>query len=315
MQSGNYTRFSLIALTDAFMTRKRIRMPGNQFFNPSAASVAWEDMYGMQKVSGACLRQSWYRYMGVEGAKDNTAYSEWIFALGKAVEEILVEQWKMMGCWVANNVKFYDLERNLSGEIDVVISDPDNKLVTVEVKSFYGYMATKEICGSPKQVGKPKISQLLQTLIYVDMCKKYHIADYAKMIYYARDSAARAEFDIDLVEQNGVHYPTINGVIDYRFTLEDIYKRYEQLQYYLDTKQLPPRDYELVYSPEKMKQLGQTGQLSKTVWEAFQKNPKRKDAQAGDWECRYCPFTNICWSSSADVGIVDVEPEMLKFEL
>jgi hypothetical protein len=252
------------------------------------------DQHGIERVSGTCLRQSWYRLSGQFQSSGTSPYSEWIFALGKAVEEILVEQWKQMGIWVANNVKFYDKERNISGEVDVVLAEPDGTLYGVEAKSFYGYMATRDLLGNKKIQGRPKTSQLLQTLVYVDLCKRLGIIEYFKMVYYARDSAGRTEFDIGLL-QDGEHLrPTVDDVIDYRFTMEDIYDRYAELAEYVEKKEPPPQDFEKTWDHDKVKLRRDVGDVSKSAFEKWQRSPGKYPI--GDWQCRYCNYAGECWS-------------------
>lgn len=285
--------YKLVKATDDWMTRSRISLPRGIHFYPSEGSAKWTDSNGVIRIAGACLRKSYFRCTGAKTDGPNTPYTEWIFALGKHVEEILVEQWKQMGIWVANNLKFYDPVRNVSGEIDVVLSDPDGKPFGVEVKSFYGYQSTRDICGNKSVQARPKTSQLMQTLIYVDQCKDK--LDYFKMVYYARDSAARNEFDITLTfdAEKKVHRPTINGIIDYRFTLEDIYNRYDQLAQYILDEEVPAPDFELVWDPEKVEQRKALKEVSKTAYEKWQKNPGKYPI--GDWQCRWCNYSHQCW--------------------
>lgn len=288
--------YNLIEATDSHMTRKQFSLPRLVANNPSSASVKWTDFNGISKVSGACLRQTYYKFTGAPGATTPDAYSQWLFAQGKGVETILVEQWKEMGIWVANNVKFYDKEKNISGELDVVLTEPDGTLFGVEVKSFAGYQATKEVIGNFKYPGKPKTSQMLQTLVYVDLCRRLGLIQYFKMVYYARDSGERTEYDISLM-QDGEHLrPTVNGVIDYRFTMQDIYDRFAELDYYLAQKLLPPRDYSLSWTPEKVEESYAAGEISDTKYKNWKKNPTKYPV--GDWQCgKYCPYRSICWSS------------------
>ena len=285
--------FKLIEATDEHMVRPRVRLPGNDYFNPSASSVRYLDKHGISRVEGTCMRASYYRYTG-EDALPTDAYSQWIFALGKSVENILVEQWKQMGIWIANNVKYYDPVYRISGELDVLVSDPQTQEVfAAEVKSFYGYYATKEICGNTKQAGKPKTPHLLQVLLYLDVCKRHGILDYAKLIYYARDSASRKEFNIRIVEDGEHKRPEVDGVIDYRFTLEEIYDRYAELQALLERKELPAAEFEMKWDAPKVKKFFDLKEVSKTAYEAFQKNPDKNPV--GDWQCRYCSYTHVCW--------------------
>jgi len=288
-------------------------MPRKPAYYPSEASVVWKDHSGQQRTSGTCLRAAWFRVTGY-AEKQGTVlhsdpYSEWIFALGKHVEIILVEQWKQMGIWVANNVEFYDAEHNISGEVDCIIRhSATGELIGTEEKSFYGYNATKQICGNKSTVPSPKTSQLLQTLIYVDQFRDRMFIDqgqekkieYFKMVYYARDSASRNEFDISLIEDASdpsrgiLHRPLINGIADSRFHLEDIYDRYSLLDQYVKAGEIPPPDYEPVWSPEKVYARQALGEVAKTTFEKWQKKPKQNPI--GDWQCQaYCKYRNICW--------------------
>lgn len=291
-------KYSLIDATDKHMTRKRFSLPRLSAHNPSSASVKWKDFNGIQKVSGTCLRSLFYRNTGVPGGTSPDAYSEWIFATGKGVEEILVEQWKEMGIWVGNNIKFYDKEKNISGELDVVLSEPDGTLYGAEIKSFSGYSATKEVIGNTKFPGKPKISQMLQTLIYVDLCKRLGILQYFKMIYYARDSGERTEYDIGLVQDGEYLRPTINDEIDYRFTMQDIYDRYNELDFYMENKTLPPRDYSISWSAEQVEEAHQAGEITEAKYLKYKKSPSKNPI--GNWQCNYCAYKEVCWKGKED---------------
>lgn len=276
------------------MCRSSIYLPRGKHFYPSEASARWIDQHGITRVAGTCLRQSWYRLSGKFKPSDKDPYGQWIFALGKHVEEILVEQWKQMGIWVANNVRFKDTERNISGEIDVVLVEPaTGEKFCVEVKSFYGYQATRDICGNKSVTPRPKTSQLLQALIYVDQGLKHGTWNYVKMVYYARDSAARNEFDITLVEDGEHLRPAVNGVIDYRFTMEDIYDRYEELRAAHEADVEPPRDFDISWDAEKVNKRKALGEVSKTAYEKYVKSPKKYPV--GDWQCRYCGYKEHCW--------------------
>lgn len=169
-------------------------------------------------------------------------------------------------------------------------------IITHNCKSFYGYYASKEVCGNKSQKGAPKTSQLLQALIYVDQGLKHNLWDYVKMVYYARDSANRAEFDITLKEEGGELRPCINGVTDYRFTMQDIYDRYAELDAACKSDTPPPRDFDIEWSREKVLERKKLGEVSKTAFEAWQKNPKKNPI--GDWQC-FAPET-LVWLENGD---------------
>lgn len=158
-------------------------------------------------------------------------------------------------------------------------------------KSFYGYNATKEICGNTKQTGAPKTSQMLQALVYL-YCFRDRFP-YVKMVYYARDSGDRAEFDLTLVsEGEGKTRAAVNGVIDTRFYIENILNRYRELEQYVAFGQIPPNDYEVEWSDEKVEKRYALGEVGKTTYEKWQKGKEK----IGDWQCRgYCAFRDICW--------------------
>jgi CRISPR/Cas system-associated exonuclease Cas4 (RecB family) len=283
-------QYDLIKATDEHMTRKQLGFPRPIHYYPSEASVVYINNLGEKQVSGTCLRQIYFKLKGSPRA-DTTPYTEWIFALGKAVEQILVEQYKQMGIWVDNNVKFYWQEYNISGEVDCIIRDPiDNCMIPLEIKSFYGYQATKDLCGNAKKIGRPKTSQMLQLCVYLKYLKD--IFPYGKMIYYARDSAKRAEFNIELKEESQNKTSVyVNGVKDNRFYVENILNRYVELNQYITLDTMPPADYTIQYSDEKIEKLYELEEIG----EATYKNWKKGKEKIGDWQCNYCPFSGICW--------------------
>jgi len=287
----NKSRFSLVEFTDKWITRDKLSLPRGKHYYPSEASVEWIDAHDIKRVAGTCLRKSYFRIKGQPGGKAD-AYTEWnFFRLGKVIEQMMIEEWKQAGIWVENNLRFYDEELNISGEVDCVVKDPNtSELVVVECKTIYGWFATKEVCGSRGYPGQPKTHNALQALLYLH--KFRNIFGYAKLIYYARDSSKRAEFDLDLKDTlEGTRF-TINGVTDFRFTIEDIYARYRLLDQCAKSDTIPQNDYELIYSPEKIKLYAEIGDLSKTAMDKY----KKGEEIPGDWQCRAgCPYEKLCW--------------------
>jgi Holliday junction resolvase-like predicted endonuclease len=284
--------FKLVKLTDEHMTRSTLGFPRQQNLYPSEASVRFTDPNGNVRVEGTCMRKAYFRYTGKKPDTEIDAYTQWIFALGKSVEEILVEQWKQMGIWVANNIKFYDPQHHVSGEIDVVLREPDtNTLFFVEVKSFYGYYATKELIGNRSTKAAPKTAHLLQTLIYLSQHKDTF--PYGKIVYYARDSANRTEFDITLASEGGDYLPVVNGKIDSRFTVGDIYDRFDLLMDHIKDSVVPEADFRKEYTPKMVEERKALGEVSKTAYEKWLKDPRKNPI--GDWQCRYCQYCKTCW--------------------
>lgn len=285
----------LLPLFDQHITRKKeVPLSRGHHYYPSEASIKYTDTNGLVRVSGKCLRQCFYRFTVPDQKEGIDPFGMWVMMMGQAAEDVLREQIKQMGLWIDNSVRFYDEEHNISGEIDLVIRDPEtDKLIILECKTAWGYNAFKELCGSKGVIGKPKDSHLLQLMIYLDLCEKKGIADQGKLIYLARDSGKKAEFDVVLIADGEDKRAKINGRIDYRFTLQDIYNRYKQLDEHLKAGTIPERDYEIEYSKEKVELLWSLGEVAKTRYEQFKRNSKKYPI--GDWACNYCPFKDLCW--------------------
>src|SRR3990167_3171781 len=230
------SNYNILATTDTYLTRLPVVNPvPSKHYYPSEASVISKDSDGDSIVLGACQRASYFRVTLPFGEGERpSARMEYIFAQGKMIENWLVEQWKRMGIFEANSVRFQIPEYNISGELDVVIREPpppagDGKLAIVEIKTIYGYNATKEIFGNKSTVGQPKPQNLLQTLIYL-----YAFQDkfeHAKLIYVARDNPTnRREFRIELSKDSaGILWPVIDGQVKSDYSVQDILKRYQEL--------------------------------------------------------------------------------------
>lgn len=301
----NYRKkFDLIKLTEDHITRQKVYLPRGKHFYPSEASVSYTDNHGIHRVIGSCLRKCYFRLTGMEGGGPPSAYSEWIFLQGKGIENILIEQWKQMGIWVDNSIRFYNEEYNISGELDAVLRDPNTgELIVLEAKSYHGYMAEKDIGGSFNQAPKPKDAHLLQLLIYLYLFQDKF--SYGKLFYKARDSDGRQDFDVELKKvDEGKTRVVVNGVVDYRFFVEDILDRYKLLDQLIKEARIPPNDFELVWSPEKIEKLNSLGEISKTKYTDWQKKKKGKE-RIGDYMCNptYCPYSKVCWTSRGNPNI------------
>lgn len=301
--------YSLNKATDEFVTRPPvISLPRPKTFYPSEASAKTD------KVYGGCNRAAFYRLQDSPriSKSPERPSSMWAAELGNAVEDIQIRRWRDMGILVDKQVPFLDPVRNVSGKLDAVIRDPDNKLVCCEIKSFWGYQATKELLGNFKQQGKPKDNHLMQIMTYLDQAKKY--ISYGKLCYFARDSAKKAEFNIELVDIDGSTRAKITNVdngyirICNEFSLEDIYSRWQELKSYVESGVEPPRDYQIKYSDEEVSIRYTNGEISKTKYQDWQKGK----ASPGDWNCNYCSFSQHCWRGVVEVKdqIADSEEEL-----
>jgi len=276
------------------MTRPQFKAEREMHFYPSEASVQAYDKHGDMVTYGNCLRKSYFRCSGEYEGSPYDARTQFIFAMGNAVEDLLVEQWKQMGIWVANSVKWINKETNVSGELDAILREPGTgQQYGVEVKSFYGYFAEKELFGNKSQKGFPKMGQLLQTLCYAE-----HFRDrlpYFRLAYFGRDSVLRRTFKIELQDEGDVTYPVIDGEPLKSFSMNDVTARYKKLADCLETKTVPPGDFELRYPDWKVEDFFKKGKVAKTNYEKFKKGKLDKNKPLGDWECNYCQFKQVCW--------------------
>jgi hypothetical protein len=291
--------FDLFDFLDKHVTRLRFRPNvSNTHLYPSEASVQYYDECGDLTTVGGCLRASYFRVVGGFEKLSNDAKSEWTFKLGKAVEEVLVKQVIESGIWVDNNVKFYNEEYNISGEIDLLIAEPPTGvIVPCEIKSAHGYFAKRDIFGNTRVKGHPKFNQLCQLLVYL-----YEFRDqfpYGRMVYFFRDDMARKSFKISLHQEGEIIYPVIDGEVFKLFTINDILARYKQVQDYINRGVVPPADYELQYPDAKIHDFAskEKGKISKSKYEKWQKGQIK---YLGNWECSYCKWKGVCYPGVAD---------------
>jgi hypothetical protein len=291
-----YDSYDLFKATDEHLVRPKFHTQRERRFYPSEASVQVRDEHGDLVTHGGCLRASYFRLSGMFEGIPFDPRSEYIFAQGKMIEEWLISQWKEMGVWVDNNVKFLDEVNNISGEIDAILAEPPSgQLYGVEVKTFYGYHAEKELFGDKRTKGFPKMSQLLQTLIYVN-----HFAGrlpYFRMAYFARDSVERRTFKVEIEQEGNIKYPKVEGQVLRQFSVNDVLDRYKLLQTHLTSNTVPPNDFELQYSPEKIEDYYKKDKVGKTKYESFKKGKLAAHERIGDWQCAYCRYKEECWGN------------------
>jgi hypothetical protein len=276
---------------------------------PSEASVSYikDDR---KVVHGACLRSVWYKSKGYKKGPRSAGLAMKA-KVGKVVERMLVEDFKNMGIYKDNNVKFWNPEFGISGELDTVISPKDSgKLIMEEIKSYYGHYANMLICGykRPPIPGKPKIDQFLQAITYAHVFGD-KIDEY-RMLYFERGDGHRVEFEVGL-EPIG----TMGEKEDYRpfwrqipgpywntfeqdyvpqpFLFSDMVNRWKDLVGYIKENVLPPRDYDKVYDDKTVQWLWDHGEIGKTKYGDWQKSKKKNPL--GDWQCNgYCDYQAHC---------------------
>lgn len=283
----------LVQLMDDHMSREPVLSSFRNRTNmyPSQASVKYfHSGYGEEVVKGACIRAMYYRCTGeIPEPFDTKTY--YTFACGNILEEYMTERTKEIGIWVDNSLKFFNPDIGLSGEIDMLVRDPDsNELVIVEMKTTAGYYSVKEIAGNKSCSGKPKPAHLLQLLLYL-----WEFRDKVSkgiLFYFDLEKKGRYQFVVKLHEEDGKHYFSIDGKVFKSFSVEDIHDRYREAQGYIDRKELAPCDYKKEYTNEDVELYYARGELSKTKYEKYKQNPENNPAC--DWQCQYCAYIKQC---------------------
>ena len=258
-------------------------------FHPSSASCPVKNEYDEEITVGKCMRASYWSSKSVKQSNPMNARGKRITSVGKMVERWEVDRYKEMGIWRGNNVRFYDVNNLISGEVDAFVFDKGvNGIIGVEIKTGYGYQFQKEVIGRPDRKGKPKLDHLMQVMIYMNFFRNISLF---KMVYIDRGNAARAEFNITIDKTSGG--AKVDGKkFANELTIPAIIHRYEKLGEYLKDGVIPPRDYQLQYSDDKLQFLYDSNRLNKGAKKEFEKN---KTLEMGDWRCSYCEYKDYCW--------------------
>jgi len=286
--------YDLIAHTEDYLQQAGFRGDTGTNWYPSEASVV-DKTTG--KVIGTCMRQAYLRAIRHPGLPKGPS-SDTILKMGKWLELMMVDTWKSMGILVDQSVRFRNERVWLSGELDVVLREPgSNTLFGAEIKTFHGYKAETEIMGSKTIKAHPKDNHLLQTIIYANEFRN-RLA-YFKLFYLARDNGRRKQFNIAISPSTKQGEPTLASIDDEpitSFTVEDIYARYAKLTEAVKSCALPPAEFQLRYTDERIEADFANGLMSKKKYTDFHK--KGEEARPGDWQCSYCPYKNFCYSSA-----------------
>ena len=305
---------------------------------PSSATVEVEG-----KIIGKCRRQNFFRY-----AKDNYAFSDkyehlkdiyelvtsntiptsvymqWIWRAGELYEQYCIDLAKESGVYIAEQVNIYIPDFNVSGKIDLIAINPEtSKYHIIEVKSVYGFNANSVLGTDARRrdgsLGTPRESHLMQIGLYQSWYANTN-PDFAEglLVYGARDTGKYGEFlvTVELDEEDGKHYihyepntPFIGPKVNTGMSIENILINYKLVEDALISKEVPDRDYDLLYSQERIEEMYQNGELGKTDKTQHEKRKQQildgkkrvvKAVEKGDWQCRLCEYRNICYDENSE---------------
>ena len=191
---------------DSYLTQNTRDSKPRDYFWATDSSVESDG------VKGKCLRTLYYEWTGCLGESPD-ALSLRRMQLGKDVEIRERSRYRKMKILQPierkRRITINQLQKDISCEIDAPVIF-NNRLEIVEIKSFYGYYATKEICGYFERGswvgGRPKIGHLLQGIVYLNVYKE---TDSLRIVYIARDSEKNNEFVIRLHDKGVVVNDTL----------------------------------------------------------------------------------------------------------
>lgn len=264
---------------------------------PTQASAFVRVTPNYTQLVGSCNRSSWFSNLGIGKTNPPSLKGERRMQAGKTIEAQeheyakLAPNMKVIGNNIRLKVPLID-DVMISGELDRLHQDQNKNIVVVEIKSFYGYDARKEIMGKKDLVGRPKYQHLLQVFVYLYMLNQSNTdAKYAIMHYIDRTDFEEAFFIVTIEVEDGEAYPCINGRIDREIKLSAVIARYTQLALAVKNRQLPPRDCDIIYSDKKILELADHDLISKNKLKQYTAGEKHP----GDYQCSYCDWKGLCY--------------------
>ena len=280
-------------------------------FYPSAAMSV--DLENPTKNIGACMRAEYYRCKRYSRTEPTSLYSEWIMSFGKHLEVWLIERLKEAGIYAGSNMKFnYPAFPLISGEIDILVKEPDGSLSVIENKTYNGslYQVQKKLGGSGGRsptTPTPKLGHVMQSFIYLHSLSKISKVYLTYIDRSAGDPVNQLQFDITSKTEEGIgsfaHYEIQRPFGFYsetikNFTFESILEGYRTLLKHLQDNKLPPKSYYLSMSPEEVADAHASGEVSKTKYENYLRNPERYPISS--WNCSYCNYRSQCIKDSEE---------------
>lgn len=262
-----------------------------------------------KKVEGKCMRALFFDFQRQVVTNPMDASSVRTMDVGSTCESCEREYYKAIGIHHSAHIRMFNKEYLISGEIDNLVWEyediilPDGtlsgkvkicepkRLIGVEIKSFYGYYAEKEILTN----GIPKWNHVLQSLTYLDHYKPN--IPYWLLVYLSRGGGVNTQkgrmygrqFKLQISKLSDEVY--IDGMLVKDFTMKDVYSRFKEAQFHIDNSKLPDRDY--VYNfPEELVELKlKKGEIGKKEYSDWKNGYK----YISNWQCSYCSYLAECW--------------------
>ena len=256
----------------------------------SSASVELKNLWGEPYIEGTCLRAQYYR-LTTSPIDNFQIRNTRTMDYGDAIHEHEIARMAAARILVASEFPIVVREHNISGRGDALIINPFSKstpteLMGAEIKTVGGNWGV--ITGGRGSLPKPKPGHLLQTAIYLDWGRKKHGIRAWKLLYFSRIDGKSAEYTVTLTDKGEI---SVDGELTNIF-VDKIYERFRQLTRYLNSSELPPRDYDLVYDKTKLLKMTERQQLTKKEIAMVNSD---KPIFKGDWNCKYCDYKTLCY--------------------
>jgi len=251
---------------------------------------------------GACNRKCYYSIMGVQPANPIDPTGRRVLYSGKMIEVREINWAKQANIYKDNSVKFTNIvgKIKISGEIDAVFHTPEDLITLegIEYKTGSGDYFKGEVYGTPlwgkTKVAVPKADNLLQVMLYLDYFNKPNQSPYIlkrfTLIYQDRacSKPTHHEHTVELAPDGGA---IVNGSPWPMFNVNGIYQRYNELNSYVEKNEVPPMDYKNYLSQADLKEMYNSGELSKA---RYLSNLKKQNPM--NWHCEYCSYRDRCIS-------------------
>lgn len=247
--------------------------------NPSSATMKCDD----GRVVGACLRQLWYKAKGQpeSDSKELTVKLQGLF--GQAIHDAVLgklQKSKKLSVIpeAAGKVLIDPLTSEVSFRLDGLVTYR-GELGVLEIKTKQGFGLQRQV----KDRGWNE-DDVLQVLSYFGTNPALM---WGSLVYLARDSAYRAEYHITK-EEDGFY---IKGILPEepkkkldQLSFERITARWKELEGLIEKKELPKRDYKVVFTDD--------GRITESRIKMGQK-------YKSDYRCLYCSYQSQCWLNEA----------------
>ena len=219
----------------------------------------------------------------------------------------------------------------IAGKLDIVYQI-DDKIIGGEIKSGYGYTFKSQVFNTTTTPGMPVIKHLMQVMMYLYYFKYVDTTmgiDEFYLTYIDRGDCENIQFSIKLTEDD---YPIIeieginqqfimknvnlnNGYLFdqnpkgkrelnkvnkiynklkyYEISIKNIFDRFKYIADYVNRKELPPKDYKYIYTPEDIELMFSSGEINETKYEKL----KESNGIERDFQCTYCNYLKKCISA------------------